>query len=303
MWKPASHEVVVLVLVLMLAPYVQAQTNANEYTKEMALAKSYVQERRFDEALDALNKAYQAKPENDALIQMGYVFLSQGKEAEALDVFNHVLSEGGEIPIDMQHPHAMGACRGTLSISAQKIRWSNTEKKETFDVAPAQVEKSYTHDQTGRLGTGTFPFVILRVNGKEWRFVYLLYGANARYSQSPWWIVYQGDELERAKKANSVVAQLVTSAATVKVGSVMTPQSNTASVPSTTAPASQKAEVAGSAVGGAELTEGQTPDAVEKILGKPDDIISVKETSVYVYPTVKVFFENGRLVNVEERKK
>lgn len=52
-----------------------------------------------------------------------------------------------------------------------------------------------------------------------------------------------------------------------------------------------------------ELKEGQSPDEVQRLLGKPNDIITVKETVVYVYPTVKVFFENGKLVNVEERKR
>src|SRR5207249_1117335 len=60
------------------------------------------------------------------------------------------------------------------------------------------------------------------------------------------------------------------------------------------------AEVASNAAP-AELTEGQTPEAVEKALGEPEDIIRVKETMIYVYPTVKVFFENGKLVNVEKR--
>ncbi len=53
----------------------------------------------------------------------------------------------------------------------------------------------------------------------------------------------------------------------------------------------------------AELTEGQTLEEVERALGKPEDIIKLKENLIYMYPTVKVFFENGKLVNVEERKK
>src|SRR6266849_3087771 len=196
---------------------------------------------------------------------------------------------------------------------------SNTEKKETFDVGPAQVEKSYTHDQGGRLGTGTFPFVILRVNGKDWRFVYLLYGANAKYSQSPWWIVYQGDELESAKKANSVVAQLVTSAATVKVNPPAESRANAAPAPAaaqTTGPPSNAAPIATPAAAPTsdnqnatpaavplELKEGMTPEEVKKLMGEPQDTLTIKGSVVYIYPTVKVIFENGKLVDVQYQEK
>ena len=64
----------------------------------------------------------------------------------------------------------------------------------------------------------------------------------------------------------------------------------------------QPAESA-SSVSSAELREGQTPEEVEAALGKPEDVIKLKQNLVYTYPTVKVFFENGKLVNVEERKK
>jgi tetratricopeptide (TPR) repeat protein len=52
-----------------------------------------------------------------------------------------------------------------------------------------------------------------------------------------------------------------------------------------------------------KLRENQTPEEVERALGKPDDITTVSNMIIYTYPTVKVFFENGKLVNVEERKK
>lgn len=52
-----------------------------------------------------------------------------------------------------------------------------------------------------------------------------------------------------------------------------------------------------------ELKEGQTPEEVEQILGKPEDVITVKETVIYIYSTVRIFFDNGKLVNVEERKR
>ena len=38
-------------------------------------------------------------------------------------------------------------------------------------------------------------------------------------------------------------------------------------------------------------------------MGEPEDTLTVKDTVIYLYPTVKVYFEKGRLVNVEERRK
>jgi len=51
-----------------------------------------------------------------------------------------------------------------------------------------------------------------------------------------------------------------------------------------------------------ELREGQTPQEVEKVLGKPSDTITLKGNLVYIYPTVKVIFENGKLVDVQYQK-
>jgi hypothetical protein len=47
---------------------------------------------------------------------------------------------------------------------------------------------------------------------------------------------------------------------------------------------------------------GQTPQAVEKLMGKPEDTVSVQESLVYIYPAVKVVFEKGKLVDVQPRK-
>jgi hypothetical protein len=69
------------------------------------------------------------------------------------------------------------------------------------------------------------------------------------------------------------------------------------------APASEQHAALASNTPLAELKEGQTPEEVEKALGKPEDMTKLKENLIYTYPTVKVFFENGKLVNVEERKK
>lgn len=65
---------------------------------------------------------------------------------------------------------------------------------------------------------------------------------------------------------------------------------------------SQRAESA-STPPSVELTEGQTPEGVESNLGKPQDTITVKDNLIYVYPTVKVIFEKGKLVDVQYPEK
>jgi hypothetical protein len=52
-----------------------------------------------------------------------------------------------------------------------------------------------------------------------------------------------------------------------------------------------------------ELKEGQTPQEVEKLLGKPNDTMTLKGSLIYVYPTVKVIFENGKLADVQYQQK
>jgi TonB family protein len=50
-----------------------------------------------------------------------------------------------------------------------------------------------------------------------------------------------------------------------------------------------------------QLQEGQTPADVEKLLGKPEDTITLQESLVYIYPTVKVIFERNKLMDVQPR--
>jgi len=52
-----------------------------------------------------------------------------------------------------------------------------------------------------------------------------------------------------------------------------------------------------------DLREGQTPQEVEKVLGKPTDTMTLKGSLIYIYPTVKVIFENGKLVDVQYQQK
>src|SRR4051812_7295125 len=49
----------------------------------------------------------------------------------------------------------------------------------------------------------------------------------------------------------------------------------------------------------ADLKQGLTPAEVEKIAGKPKDSIALKDSLVYIYPTYKVIFEKGQLVEVQ----
>ena len=52
-----------------------------------------------------------------------------------------------------------------------------------------------------------------------------------------------------------------------------------------------------------ELEEGQIPEQVEQLLGKPADRMTLKGSLIYIYPTVKVIFENRKLVDVQYQQK
>jgi hypothetical protein len=51
----------------------------------------------------------------------------------------------------------------------------------------------------------------------------------------------------------------------------------------------------------ANLKNGQTVEEVEKLVGKPQDTVTLKDSIVYIYPTVKLFFEKGQVVDIQHR--
>jgi hypothetical protein len=48
-----------------------------------------------------------------------------------------------------------------------------------------------------------------------------------------------------------------------------------------------------------ELKLGQTQEEVEKLMGKPQDKLELKGALIYIYPTCKVIFEKGEIVEVK----
>jgi hypothetical protein len=52
----------------------------------------------------------------------------------------------------------------------------------------------------------------------------------------------------------------------------------------------------------ANLKNGQTVEEVEKLIGKPQDTVTLKDSVVYLYPTVKLFFERGQVVDIQHRE-
>jgi hypothetical protein len=54
-----------------------------------------------------------------------------------------------------------------------------------------------------------------------------------------------------------------------------------------------------SAVAPADLKPGLTPEEVEKLVGKPKDTVTLKDSVIYIYPAYKVIFEKGRLSEVQ----
>ena len=198
----------------MAATGLRAQTSGDEYTREVKLASGFMNEGRYDDALDALDKAFKAKPDNQALALMGYIFLAEGKGTEATDVFDHVLSSGGTIALGLQHMHGIaGSCRGVLSISASKIRWESTNQRKNFETASSDVQGITTSELANSNGDGSVsPFLQFRANKKNWKFIYLLHGPTGKYvvAQNLWFaVVYAEPDLGNDRKADSTIGELL----------------------------------------------------------------------------------------------
>ena len=78
------------------------------------------------------------------------------------------------------------------------------------------------------------------------------------------------------------------------------PKTDTAAAPVvSSAPKSEEKNSIQPAQDAASLKKGQTQEEVEKLVGKPKDTITLKESVVYIYPTYKVIFEKGVLTEIQ----
>jgi Tetratricopeptide repeat len=288
----------------------------DEAAPEVERARSALNvDRQPDRALEILQKVQESHPNSPTmLVEMGRAYLAEGDGADAKDAFQRVLRNGGQIALELQHFHAVAYCVGTLYISAAKILWvSDTTNTESLDVATSVVTA----------GSAANYFSLL-IDARRWNFEYLLYGKAGSYK--PGGVVrplaYSYDDQLNAKKADAILEDLAVNAKSTVV-SAPAPARATAPTPAvaptppaapTPRPAAGLAPAPPPVTGSASpatpktatsarpnLTEGESPDDVQKQMGKPSQVLpDAKDTAsvVWMYPTMKVTFYNNKLVDV-----
>lgn len=209
---------VVIVFGFVTPEAVRAQASNDEYTRQVNLAHGYMQERRFQDALDALRGAYDLDPNPGALSEVGKSFLALGMGTEADEVFMQALVQGAAIPFEFHHEHGMGGCKGTLHVSAGQVRWVSTNQKENFEARIDEIEKMdwfTTSDFEGSPGTAVY--VKLRIHKKNYSLNYLLHGfGNYQYAGAPSvMVVYNGLDLQNAVKAHTLILELIRKASSM----------------------------------------------------------------------------------------
>lgn len=212
-----------------------------------------------------------------------------------VDLVDHNGERALRLPV--RHSHfSEKMCSGYLYISRNRIAYdpvfTPNFEKDAFDAERKEVKKAVVDIAVPR-----YDYMVGIWTGQKRNLFYALFDSGSgkkafgKESARP---VYQfiGRSLSNFDDALHDAEQL-----TASVG--QPPQQRQPEQ----APASEQPAALASNAPPAELKEGQTPEEVEKALGKPDDVTRLKESLIYTYPTVKVYFESGKLVNVEERKK
>jgi hypothetical protein len=257
-----------------------------------------------DQALAIL----QALPQSqDVLVQTARAYLAEGDGARAMDAFEQVLSSGGEIALEVQHYHNVAYCVGTLYLSAEKVRWvSDSNPTESFGASSSVIMAGSVPNELS-----------LNIDAHRWNFMYLLYGKSGSYgvhgigSVHP--LAYNPADQVNAKKANAIIQDVAVGAKSTKVASVPQPAPAPAppspptpsSVPPTPSPAGGRS---GMPCGSDKsplpnLTEGQSADDVQKLMGKPDRVdpdATDKSAVDWVYQAraIKVILRANKVADV-----
>ena len=201
------------------APAAYAQVTSDEYNELLTRADRLIRnERRYQDALEVLRKAYDARPTPNVLALIGTVYMALGMQTEAEDALNRALAEGGVISLEVGHHHLWKSCFGTLYISREEIRWvSRKKRKDNFRVVPTEIQKvrsfeSVTSKEYREQSGGAIPELTLRALKKNWRFEYLLYGPGKYRVTDAGQVLYYGDDLRKVERSTSVIIQVLRAA-------------------------------------------------------------------------------------------
>ena len=214
---PFSAALATMFLLMVVGLPVRAQGQNDEYTRQLNLAHSYEQERRYEDALGALRKAYDMKPGSELLAEMGSDFQALGMGTEAEDVLVQALKQGGEVRFDLLHRHSFGQCTGSLILSTHQVRWVGRGKKDGFEASPGETDDVRKWDSSvSENGTElqfTLPMLRFRAAKKGWNYELLLHGQRAKYHTFLYgldtYVAYNEPELTNAGKATELIAHLL----------------------------------------------------------------------------------------------
>jgi tetratricopeptide (TPR) repeat protein len=280
-----------------LTPRCEAQTD--EYARQLTLAQGYIQERRFWDAVFPLQKAYELKPNPDLLSSIGKAYLATGRATEADVAFSQAIAEGAAIPLEFHHEHGGGGCAGTLYISAGQIRWVSTKQDENFESVIAAIEKLdwFTFSEFADV-RGTAPYIKFRLNKKNWRLDYLLYGfGEYQYAGgSSSMVVYSGYDLQNAVKANTFIVRFISKASSLRVNrptaadAVPAPARSTAALPAVPSQGSSTK---------VEIQPGMSQEEVKRALGEPIRTIVFGKKTILKYQDITIELEDNKVVEVK----
>lgn len=201
------------------------------------------------------------------------------------DLWDKTLRLGGTLSFDVMHRKGLSSAeKGTLLLSVSEISFLGPAQEKVFSVAPHDIS---FHGQGSGSAVSPASLLGLRIGSKNYRFYPVPVGFVCKK------IICEEPGLSEQTAVAKYIDETIS-----KLQSGAFKKDDTLNQHSPPPPVREGAQSAS-----LELKEGQTPEEVELILGKPEDVIAVKDTVIYVYPTVKAFFENGKLVNVEERKR
>jgi len=190
------------------------QPTTGDYERPLNLARGYMRERRFQDAIGAFTQAYQARPSAAVLAELVPAYIALGMSTEAEDVASQVFTQGGEIALQFRHNHSRAYCFGTLFVSPQRIRWVGQDRNEGFQVSPSEIEKIQISESDDN-GGGFIPELRLRTLNKNWLYEYLLYGPGQYQTSIIGQIVYSEAERQNAQKATALIVRLLARASSM----------------------------------------------------------------------------------------
>ncbi len=266
---------------LLIVPCSTAQVTPDEYGELLKIADSYMVEHRYRDAITAMAKAYDARPDANVLKNMAIAYSMLGMQTEAIGAGKRAFADGAEFQIWARHGHGAfrNSCVGSFPLSRNGVRWSSSKKtKENFEARLediAQVEP-FESMLSARLGGG-IPELRMRLHDKNWRFQVMIYGPDFDYqlAEDNDSILYVGSDLNAAKTFTRVVTEIL--------GGLPLPTAKTVAPPAK--------EI--------QINAGMTKEEVIQVLGESQKTIVFGNKTILKYRDLTIELVDNKVVEVK----